>query len=292
MAKADKKRKRPDEIGKGEIKFLCMIIGLYMLHCISYWTTTLSVVAVVNGIWFSVCSLMTVAYVWWNKRPADWVAKGITTLTLILLTVTEFYFPARWTLLVYMAVSMLLIVALFIYIGRAPTSGGIHKSVWILILVKPFCMLLPHSFRYTYESHMWFPFWQVCLAIGVCASLFVTIKCFSNGKNLWQPIVFFVVIAILLTWCLGACCSMLNHTLDMSEPQMIEATIIGHHSKRGGYKSGGAYLFMVTLDGGTYNFVVPYKEYCQYQDGDAYRIYRYEGAFGQPFYLAEAYAMP
>jgi hypothetical protein len=248
--------------------------------------------AQINSLCLFICAVPALIYMWINKRPAPLGVKIFTTFILLLLIVIEFYFPVRWALSVYIAVFITLLLAICVCWVR-PINVGDSVIIWIFLLLKLFFMLIPQTFRYAYENRVLFPFWYVFVIMGVCLSLAITPHCKSKyqKKGASNQIGNFLIWALVISLLLCCSCNILNHALDNSEPQVIEVIVLDHDA-HSSYKSRATWELVVSICDEIYHIEVPYRVYCQYTVGDTYRVYRYEGAFNQPFYLAEAYAMP
>ena len=181
-------------------------------------------------------------------------------------------------------------VALFIPGIRLTGHTG---SLWFLPLgvgsgmgFGCFCRLLLSSFDYTYCAKPLLPFWEMSVVIVLVAGVIVTVmwlwKRRSGGTKMAGFLTVMVVTAVLIIFCVPHA----NYLLDFQPPVERQAVIedkkITHNGKA--YRDYG---FQVTVDGETFDLDVDRKEYQSYEVGDTYTFYKYKGAFGKPFYLAE-----
>lgn len=81
----------------------------------------------------------------------------------------------------------------------------------------------------------------------------------------------------------------INFGFDFDPPKEYAVTIENVDLDLNGRKNPTTYQFTVTVEGATFEIDVPKGHYEYYEVGDTYRVYRYAGAFGKPFYIAEGF---
>ena len=90
--------------------------------------------------------------------------------------------------------------------------------------------------------------------------------------------VFFAVFAIPLLSLEHA-----NYAFDTSSAEKKECVIVDTYTSHN-YKSGTGYRFVLSVDGQKVHFDVDKVVYSRYKKGDTIYLYRYDGAFGYPYY--------
>ena len=138
---------------------------------------------------------------------------------------------------------------------------------------------------YSFYEEPFIPFWEICLAVGLLVSVFVTVKWIWKGTG-WVGRIGSIVVCtcMVFLFCWIPLCH-LNYLLDFEPTEMhavIEEKDINRHSK-----GPDSYEFEMTVDGEFVALEVDWLEYQRYEVGDTYTFYEYKGAFGKPFYLAE-----
>jgi hypothetical protein len=138
---------------------------------------------------------------------------------------------------------------------------------------------------YSFYEEPFIPFWEICLAVGLLVSVFVTVKWIWKGTG-WGGRIGSIVVCtcMVFLFCWIPLCH-LNYLLDF-EPTEIHA-VIEEKEKVRHRKSPDSYEFEMTVDGETFDLEVGRREYNRYEVGDTYTFYEYKGAFGKPFYIAE-----
>lgn len=138
---------------------------------------------------------------------------------------------------------------------------------------------------YFFYEESFVPFWEICLAVGLLVSVFVTVKWVWKGTG-WVGRIGSLALCtcMVFLFCWIPLCH-LNYLLD-PQPTEIHA-VIEEKEKVRHRKSPDSYEFEMTVDGETFDLEVGRREYDRYEVGDTYTFYEYKGAFGKPFYLAE-----
>ncbi len=133
------------------------------------------------------------------------------------------------------------------------------------------------------------PFLWYAVAFGVIFGVGMFMPIWRKKDNT-QPLgtkvgVFLVCCAMfaVLSWGIIA---NLNYVLDNSKPKEYHAEI---RDKRiiDRYRGGDDYEFTVVIDGKMFKREVTSSEYNSYEIGDTYTVNRYNGAFGEPFFMAD-----
>lgn len=138
---------------------------------------------------------------------------------------------------------------------------------------------------YFFYEESFVPFWEICLAVGLLVSVFVTVKWVWKGTG-WVGRIGSLALCtcMVFLFCWIPLCH-LNYLLD-PQPTEIHA-VIEEKEKVRHRKSPDSYEFEMTVDGETFDLEVGRREYDRYEVGDTYTFKEYKGAFGKPFYLAE-----
>lgn len=138
---------------------------------------------------------------------------------------------------------------------------------------------------YFFYEESFVPFWEICLAVGLLVSVFVTVKWVWKGTG-WVGRIGSLALCtcMVFLFCWIPLCH-LNYLLD-PQPTEIHA-VIEEKEKVRHRKSPDSYEFEMTVDGETFDLEVGRREYDRYEVGDTYTFYEYKGAFGKPFYIAE-----
>ena len=138
---------------------------------------------------------------------------------------------------------------------------------------------------YFFYEESFVPFWEICLAVGLLVSVFVTVKWVWKGTG-WVGRIGSLALCtcMVFLFCWIPLCH-LNYLLD-PQPTEIHA-VIEEKEKVRHRKSPDSYEFEMTVDGETFDLEVGRREYDRYEVGDTYTFKEYKGAFGKPFYIAE-----
>lgn len=165
---------------------------------------------------------------------------------------------------------------------RSKKIAVINKIFMFLGLI---CLLgaVLEGFIYTFASSKSMPFWGIALIIGIGSGIFYIVKIQKDEKNKAGIFIgLFTAVAVFLI--VSVYSSHLNYILDTSEPIQVEAEIWEKDVHRRS-KGSDEYSFVVIVDGKHYKIKVSSTEYKKYNQGDMYGFYKYNGAFGEPFYL-------
>ena len=139
--------------------------------------------------------------------------------------------------------------------------------------------------RYEYVNGVIFPLWYVALGIGIIGSAIFTVMLLRKHFDIWARIGGFVLVALLLFFCVGVVFGHLNHFLDNSEPKQYVA-VIEKKNKTYHRKSPDDYEFKLTVYGDSFYIEVPGSHYSKLNEGDLYVVEYHEGAFNEPYYIA------
>ena len=125
----------------------------------------------------------------------------------------------------------------------------------------------------------------MALALGVVAGFLFVIKFVGKNHGVWAKIGAFLIIAGITAFGVGSVLAHLNHWFDSSEPVRYEVVIEDKDYDAGGRYSSSKCEFTVTVNGDTFDVVVPWSDYKHYNEGDIYIVEYHEGAFGEPYYI-------
>ena len=222
-----------------------------------------------------------------KTEPATW---GITAAVMVVACVVGSFLPHRAIVLLSGALCALSVFAVVVAIkGKEAENSRLVSwgvSFGVIGGLVSFMGLSSTVSAYSFYKEPFIPFWEICLALGLAVSIFVTVKWVWKGTG-WGgrigSIALCTFLAYFLIW-LPLC--HLNYLLDFQPPTEIHAVIeekdINRHSK--GLDS---YEFEMTVNGEFVALEVDWLEYQRYEVGDTYTFYEYKGAFGEPFYIAE-----
>ncbi len=161
---------------------------------------------------------------------------------------------------------------------------------WALIIFLPLggvAGLLFYGMRFDFVADVFSPFWVPALVIAVIGGAVFSVFLRYIKVKLLARIGAFVLVLFLVFLVAVAILSNLNYVLDFSEP-VCEPVLIVNKDFSGSLRGPTRHYFKVqTKEGVTLRVEVSAIDYAQYQIGDSYEITYYNGAFGEPFYLAE-----
>lgn len=243
----------------------------------------------VQSLWIALSSLPAIPYIWWTKQKSALLPKILTTGILLLRALLWFLPSFRIQLLLHICIFGGLLILIICYLLFAPKKGGVNGIIWIVFLVSTGFVILMEGMRCSCVSGDIFPRWQILLGISLAIALFVWIYCLTKGHRFWGAVGYFLLTAIVSWALLGFCSAAVNYAFDFSEPQAIDI-VIEDHDVTLHRKGADAHKLLFTVDGKKHWVHVPYREYWSYEIGDTYRIYRYQGALGEPFFIASGYA--
>ena len=238
----------------------------------------------------SVCGVVSVLLclplmvsTWWTREKTVLWTKILTTVSLLLLSFPQIFFARKTVVLLDILLFFTLLVSL-VFSCITAKKVSLNAISWLLELCYLWLRLIFRALDYSGN----FSFWKIALVIGVLAGAAITVKWLWKGSRFWGRIGYFALCSFLITSSLWACIAHLNYALDFSEPQEYILVIEGkeHHRHR---KSPDSYEFVFTVDGETFDLKVASFEYRTYAIGDTYRVLRYAGVFGEPFYISGEY---
>ena len=168
---------------------------------------------------------------------------------------------------------------------RRETQKTNRLLTFLMVPIVIFTISIANVHRYSFVNVDLFPFWYVALLIGVAAGLLFCVKLVSKEHGIWKRIGTFVIIAFIASGGVGSVLAHLNHWFDSSEPVRYEVVIEDKDYDAGGRYSSSKCEFTVTVNGDTFDVVVPWSDYKHYNEGDIYIVEYHEGAFGEPYYI-------
>lgn len=165
---------------------------------------------------------------------------------------------------------------------------GIFHEICFSIAIALFLVLLFDSGDYSYTQG--FPFWLAALIItiplGAALVLATPKKVFETKSGIGWILLGALILGFVLWFAVHSFIVHLNYALDVTKPTEYTAVIEDkeHHRNR---KSPDVYEFEFTIDGETFDLEVNWLIYDDYEIGDIFSFYRYNGAFRKPFYLSD-----
>ena len=212
----------------------------------------------------------------------------LAAVVLALIT-TMFFVPDQTVVLLHVIVLYLQIIA-FIVIFALKWGGKHIKSVLALFLSFLYVVLyLILTNRYSFLGGIPNAFVFVALLLAAVITVVLMIVAAStlwHGRKWLGRVGWSALILTLVFFAFLVSITHLNYALGDDTPAVLSAIIEdkdSHHRRKGRDR----YEFIMTIDGETVDVEVTFDEYYEYEVGDVYAFYRYEGAFDAPFYLAE-----
>lgn len=141
-----------------------------------------------------------------------------------------------------------------------------------------------------YSYSQAFPFWGVALVVSlllIVAALFLLPKkIFETKSGIGWVLLGVLLVGFLLWFVVNSFIMHFNYLLDLTPPTEYTAIIEQkeHHNR---LKSPDSYEFEVTANGQTFDLEVELRIYDNYEVGDTFTFYHYEGAFGKAFFLSD-----
>ena len=170
----------------------------------------------------------------------------------------------------------------------------------LIAVVLPASMLFYRAEDYTFVSGG-LPFWAVSavmtIGIAVIAAvlLYPVFKTHSEESDeiedrkksaAFGVAITVLVIAFLSFFLIESGIKHLNYLMDSEVPESITTKIVDKdYINRS--KGKDTYQFSLDVDGERVKLEVPQSVYDDYKIGDPYTFSYYEGAFGEPFYMAD-----
>jgi hypothetical protein len=212
----------------------------------------------------------------------------LAAIVVVLIT-TMLWTPARTVVLLHVIALYLQIIAFIVIFAF---KWGIKYIKSVLALFFSFFYVVLYLFftsRYSFSGGIPNAFVFVALlsaAVITVALMIAAASTLWRGRK-WMGRIGYGLLILVVAFAVILCSiTHLNYALGDDTPQVWSAQIEDkdYHRRR---KGPDCYEFIMTIDGETIDVEVTVAEYYDYEVGDTYTVYRYEGAFGKPFYLAE-----
>lgn len=152
---------------------------------------------------------------------------------------------------------------------------------WIMLFLV---VAFPAFSHYTYTSGAFMPFLGISLVIGIIVG--IVYGFFHRDRINSTHWIFMFLVSLIVFFVVNIYISHFNYILDTNEPERCIAVIEDKEHRRN-RKSADSYEFQLTVDGETFDLDVPFSEYDKYEIGDTYVFTKYQGAFNEPFFIAE-----
>ncbi len=221
-----------------------------------------------------------------SKKEESKVSSLLVGIWFAVLLALEYLLELRTFLWLAMILSaVIVIIKVFIcfsdekekYDKVSYTLFGTWSMLFLVIAFPAFS-------HYSYSSGAFMPFWGISLAIGIIAGIIYGFLHRDRINSTHWLFMFLVALIVFLV--VNIYTSHLNYILDTNEPERRIAVIEDKEHRRH-RKSADSYEFQVTVDGETFDLDVPRSEYYEYEIGDTYVFTEYQGAFNEPFFIAE-----
>ncbi len=160
------------------------------------------------------------------------------------------------------------------------------RHVVSLLFTATLFVVLWNGVGYTFVSGSTLPFWLPALVIALLAGAFRLWKKFRIGEKGWEEIFVAVFVAGFVFVFAAVFMNYANYALDTVTPVREEGVIWDKRASTS-RKSRDSYRFLIKVDGEQFFLEVPRATYQRFDVGDTYSFSRYEGALGEPFYIAE-----
>lgn len=191
-------------------------------------------------------------------------------------------------MLACMLLQAALIIFLIVSVKRGTTE---HRRRNILVFVIPELLLLRMLFqtdRFSFVDRI-SPLWIVAIAVGLALAVVV---CSLYNRAIGQQKMGMRIGLFFLAWLIavifvGSTVISLNYILDPVEPQTL-TIVIQDKDEYFHRKSPDTYEFKFFVGDERRAVKVPRYIYRAHEVGDEYKVHLYQGAFGVPFYLADA----
>lgn len=264
------------------------VVFMLMQHFASYGRRD---IAMAESIFIFAIGLPVAIAPWMEKQSKNIAGKAFASFTAVLFSAASALPTIRTAVIAKTYLSAALIVGYVIF-------GKIAKKE--IFPSEPsaehFCFqmffavggLVMNAFKFKFIGAK-VPFLWVAAALGILFGVAVFMPIWRKKDNT-QPTgtkigvsLIICVICAVFSW--GTIANF-NYILDKSAPTEYHAEI---QNKRriNKYRGGDDYEFTLTVDGKTFKLKVSSSEFDSYEIGDTYRMNRYNGAFGEPFFIAD-----
>ena len=228
---------------------------------------------------------------WMEKKSKSIAFKAFASFTAVLFSAASALPEIRTAIIAktYLSAALIGVGVIFGKIAKkeifSAEPSAEHFCFQIFFVVGG---LVINAFKFRFiESKA--PFLWLSVALGVLFGLAMCMPIWRKKDNT-QPMgtkigVFLIICVICAVFSWGTIANF-NYILDKSAPTEYYAEI---QNKRriDKTKGGDDYEFTLAIDGKTFTLEVSSAEYNHYKMGDTYRMNRYAGAFGEPFFIAD-----
>ncbi len=226
-----------------------------------------------------------------NKNKNPWTSWIPTVLTVVAVYFGRSIFTQRQFITICVLGTIVCVIGFFAT-SKMLLKDKCSKSVLvfnkIIISLGLGCLLgsVMTGFVYTFINRPWFPFWGISLVIGLSLGILFTVKNIRKTKRKGIEILVGIVFSAVFMFLASMYISHLNYILDVSDPVTVKTVIVGKDVQRH-RKGPDEYMFCVEIHGESFDIKVSYDEYESFQKGDVYSFEKYNGAFGEPFYISK-----
>ena len=161
-------------------------------------------------------------------------------------------------------------------------------TFWVLMYITILLSSLFRCLMYSFTESVFIPFLPAAIITGVLFGTLTT--CLTLKKRLTKDvrIKVFLLSSLLVAFVAWPFTAHLNYALDTSDPAQYYIKIQDKELSRK-WRLPDSYEFEFTVNDKTFSVDVPSSDYGKYEVGDTYLLYRYEGAFGVPFFITGNY---
>lgn len=161
-------------------------------------------------------------------------------------------------------------------------------TFWVLMYITILLSSLFRCLMYSFTESVFIPFLPAAIITGVVFGTLTT--CLTLKKRLTKDvrIKVFLLSSLLVAFVAWPFTVHLNYALDTSNPAQYYIKIQDKEfSNR--WRLPDSYKFEFAVNDKPFSVDVPSSDYAKYEVGDTYLLYRYEGAFGVPFFITGNY---
>jgi hypothetical protein len=228
---------------------------------------------------------------WFDKREKNIAIKVLSSLAVLSFALSAAFLGLKKLLLVNIVLLILFFAAYSalaaIFKPKGLSGNNAHSIFMAQMSVSLFVLILAAN-RFTF-SEASFPFLAPSIALGVLIAGAVFIIFINGGEKKFSKgnkIGIFCIACFVSVFVAWAGIASFNYVLDFSEPQAYRVTIEDKDYTRR-RKGVDSYEFTITADGKKLDIEVSWREFDSYEIGDTYTVNRYNGAFGEPFFIAD-----
>ena len=223
-----------------------------------------------------ICGVLTF-FTWRIREEFPVSAKLITTGTLMFCSFFPFLLTDKIWLL-FCVIWQFCLIAIALIFGFVLYKGRIKINMFVGQILYLSIYLLWRMRGYALVDNGKLA--KSLLIFSAIIAVVVTLRFFWKNQRIAQRIAYFVVICYILFATLWCAAVHLNYALDTVAPHQYEAII---EEK---IQTNKRTRFLVITRGDTFYIDVTDSDFKNFDEDDTYSVYRYQGAFGVPYYVS------